>query len=137
VPGYAPVPEQQAVPGYGAGYQQEAYQQPPYQQQPYQQTAYQQPYPPVSLGIGSAKKDKWVAAVLAFLLGWCGIHKFYLGYKNEGIAMLVIGIVGAICTLGLGTFVIGVIAIIEAVRYLILTQEDFEQRYVINRRGWF
>jgi TM2 domain-containing membrane protein YozV len=37
------------------------------------------------------KKSKGVAAVLSFFLGWIGAHRFYLGYMNRGIMMLVIG----------------------------------------------
>jgi TM2 domain-containing membrane protein YozV len=94
-----------------------------------------QPVKPYT-GIGSVEKDKWVAAVLAFVLGWLGIHKFYLGYKNEGLAMLLVGTIGSLC-FGLGTLVMAVIGIIEAVRYVILTQEDFQNTYVKNRKGWF
>jgi TM2 domain-containing membrane protein YozV len=98
-------------------------------------TNYQYVPEPVWQGIGSAKKEKWVAAVLAFTLGCFGIHKFYLGYKSEGIAMILITVIGSLC-LGLGAFVMYIFALIEAVRYVTLTQEDFEQAYVINRKGW-
>jgi TM2 domain-containing membrane protein YozV len=98
-----------------------------YAQQPSSRTA----------GIGSAHKDKWVASILAFFLGALGIHKFYLGYKTEGIIMLVVSLVGGVCLLGLGTFVMMIIAYVEAVRYLILTQEDFEQVYVRGSKSWF
>jgi TM2 domain-containing membrane protein YozV len=30
-------------------------------------------------------KDKTIAILLAFFLGFCGIHKFYLGYNLAGI----------------------------------------------------
>eukprot|EP01030_Chromulinospumella_sphaerica_P025156 gene25156-25278_t len=36
----------------------------------------------------SGDKNKIVAALLAFFLGWLGIHKFYLGKTNAGIIML-------------------------------------------------
>ena len=35
------------------------------------------------------KKNKIVAALLAFFLGTLGIHKFYLGKTTAGIIMLV------------------------------------------------
>lgn len=113
-------------------------QQQPYTQQPYAQQQYVPPQTSSrTAGIGSAHKDKWVAAVLAFCLGMFGLHKFYLGYKNEGIIMLVVSLVGGICLLGLGFFVMTVIAYIEAVKYVILTQEDFERTYVVGSKGWF
>ena len=142
-PGFQPPPQPAdayAV-GSGAGQPQQnyGYAQP---QTPYEQGQPQTP-PPINsgynapyTGIGSPQKDKWVAVVLAFALGTLGIHKFYLGYKNEGIIMLVVSIVGAICTFGLGTMVMVVISYIEAVRYIILTQDDFQARYVIGRKGW-
>jgi TM2 domain-containing membrane protein YozV len=130
-PGYQGAPQPGAV-GSGAYQPQPDYGFAPPQTPPAANSGYSLPY----TGIGSAQKDKWVAAVLAFVLGSLGIHKFYLGYKNEGTIMLVISIVGAICTLGLGTAVMAVISLIEAVRYVILTQEDFQARYVIGRKGW-
>jgi TM2 domain-containing membrane protein YozV len=110
----------------------------PVDPQPNYQYAPPQPQPvqPQWQGLGSPFKDKWVAAVLAFFLGSLGIHKFYLGYKNEGIITLVITIVGS-CCFGIGPLVMWIIAIIEGVRYVTLTQQDFEQSYVINRKGWF
>ncbi|MDR3136882.1 MAG: NINE protein [Coriobacteriales bacterium] len=87
-------------------------------------------------GIGSPQKDKWVATVLAFTLGWLGIHKFYLGYRTEGLTMLLIALIAGLC-FGLGTIAMYVFAVIEAVHYIILTQEDFERTYVVGYKGWF
>ena len=87
-------------------------------------------------GFGSAKKEKWPAVILAFLLGFLGIHKFYLGYKNEGLAMLLISLIGGLC-FGIGTIVILVISYIEAAKYISLTEEDFDAVYVRGYKGWF
>src|SRR3989339_117497 len=46
--------------------------------------------------MAAGEKNKIVAAVLAFFLGWLGVHKFYLGYKKQGIIMAVIGGGGSI-----------------------------------------
>lgn len=125
-PQYAPQPAEPQAP----------YQQPGYQQQYAPQPQYQ-PAPQVRwTGIGSPQKEKWVAVVLAFFLGALGLHKFYLGYKTEGIIMLVVALAGSIC-LGLGYVVMSIIAIIEAVKYVILTQEDFERTYVYGSKSWF
>src|SRR4051794_18344083 len=35
-------------------------------------------------------KSRVTAGVLAILLGWLGVHRFYLGYKKTGIAMLLL-----------------------------------------------
>jgi TM2 domain-containing membrane protein YozV len=114
------------------------YSQQQYSQQQYAQQAQQaQSYQPSSAasGWGSAEKDKWVAAVLAFALGFLGIHKFYLGYKSEGMVMLLVSIIGSLCV-GLGPLVMTIIALIEAVKYVILTQEDFQATYVVGRKAW-
>jgi len=85
-------------------------------------------------GIGSAKKEKWPAAALAFVLGTFGIHKFYLGYKTEGLIMLLVTIIGS--CIAIGPIVMLVISLIEAVKYVTLTEEDFQETYVKGYRGW-
>jgi TM2 domain-containing membrane protein YozV len=111
---------------------------PQYGQQPYMGQPQVQVQGKVrSPGIGSAKKDKWVAFILGLPpFGALGIHKFYLGYKTEGIIMLVISLVGMVCTFGLGLLVMEIIALIEAVRYVTKTQEDFERTYIQDYKGW-
>lgn len=37
---------------------------------------------------GSKQKSKFVAGVLAVLLGTLGIHNFYLGYTSKGVVQL-------------------------------------------------
>ena len=110
---------------------------PTYQMPPQQQYAPQpQPQPKVrTQGIGSAKKQKWPAVILAFTVGWLGIHKFYLGYKSEGLVMLLVALIGSIC-FGLGLTAMLVIGYIEAVKYVTLTEEDFEATYISNYKGW-
>ncbi len=49
------------------------------------------------------ERSKWVSAILAFFLGGFGIHRYYLGYKKQGImqSCSVLGlIVGYICIFG-------------------------------------
>jgi len=66
-----------------------AYQQAP---PPYPQPPYQQPYPQPPMNVNNiymnnpvSDKNKWVAFVLAFFLGWLGIHRFYVGKIGTGI----------------------------------------------------
>lgn len=33
-------------------------------------------------------KDKWVAFILAILIGWLGVHRFYVGKVGTGILYL-------------------------------------------------
>jgi len=81
-------------------------------------------------------KNKIVAALLAFFLGPLGVHKFYLGYNGAGLAMLLISIFGIIL-LAIPTAIIGLIAFIEFIIYLVTDEEDFQERYVKNSRTWF
>lgn len=70
-----------------------------------------------------------IAGIFALILGGLGVHKFILGYTQEGIIQLIIGI----CTCGIG----GVIGFIEGIIYLVKTDEEFYQTYQANKRGWF
>jgi len=81
--------------------------------------------------------DKRIAAgICGILLGGLGIHKFIMGYTNEGIIMLVIQIVGwFLC--GIPSLVISVIGLIEGIMYLTKSDEEFAQTYIIGRKPWF
>ncbi len=110
--------------------QQQSYQQPP-QQQGYQQTQ-QQYYQPIA-----ETKDHVAAGLLAIFLGAFGVHKFYLGYNVAGFIMLGVSIIGGILTFSLAAWVMGVIAFIEGIIYLIKKQYEFDQIYVFNKKEWF
>jgi len=84
----------------------------------------------------SEGKSKIVAALLAFFLGGLGIHKFYLGCNTAGIIMLVL-FLGGFILLGIPTIIIGVIAFIEFIVYLIKSDDNFHQIYVENKKCWF
>jgi len=81
-------------------------------------------------------KSKIVAALLAFFLGGLGIHKFYLGCTTAGIIMLAVSILG-IFLAGLPTLIMGIIAFIEFIIYLIKSDEEFHRIYVENKKCWF
>ncbi len=87
------------------------------------------------LSIGENRK--LIAGLLGILLGWLGIHKFYLGYNTEGITMLVVSIAGYFLTCGIATSVMAVIGLIEGIMYLVKSDQEFEQTYIINKKGWF
>ena len=74
-----------------------------------------------------------LAGVLGILLGTLGIHKFVLGYQNEGLIMLLISIL----TWGIGAGAIGLIGLIEGIIYLTKSDEEFYHIYQENKRGWF
>jgi TM2 domain-containing membrane protein YozV len=84
--------------------------------------AWNTPYPKAQ-----PENKKIVAGVLAIVLGGLGIHKFILGYTQEGIIQLLIGL----CGVG---YIIG---IIEGIIYLTKTDEEFYQTYQVGKRGWF
>lgn len=76
---------------------------------------------------------KILAGVLGIVLGGLGIHKFVLGYNTEGIIMLVV----TVATCGFGGAVMGIIGLIEGIIYLTMSDEEFVETYITNKRGWF
>jgi len=84
--------------------------------------AWNTPYPKAQ-----PENKKIIAGVLAIVLGGLGIHKFILGYTQEGIIQLLIGL----CGIG------SLIGIIEGIIYLTKTDEEFYQTYQVGKKGWF
>ena len=66
-----------------------------------------------------ASKSRITAALLAFFLGGIGIHKFYLGKALQGFLYLIF------CW----TFIPAVIAFIEFVMYICMSDEKFAEKY--------
>jgi len=95
-----------------------------------QQGQYQ---PPPSPSGAYAPKSRTVAGVLGLLLGGWGVHKFYLGYTNEGLILLAGNLLWVI---GLG-WIPNVIGFVEGIIYLTKTDADFQQTYVSSRKPWF
>lgn len=69
------------------------------------------------------ERNRFIAAVIAFFFGTLGIHRFYLGRTGSGIAMLVLT-----CTL-VGLLVSGPWALVDAIRYLLMSDQEFAARY--------
>jgi TM2 domain-containing membrane protein YozV len=76
------------------------------------------------------ESKKIVAGILAILVGWLGVHKFFLGYTTAGIIQLVIGII----TCGLISWIIG---LVEGIIYLTKSDEEFIQTYQVGKKEWF
>jgi TM2 domain-containing membrane protein YozV len=74
-----------------------------------------------------------ITGVLAILLGPLGIHKFILGYQNEGLIMLLVSIL----TCGIGAGIMGLIGLIEGIIYLSKSDEEFYFIYQKNKKTWF
>lgn len=73
------------------------------------------------------ERSKWVAAILAFFLGGFGIHRYYLGYKKQGImqSCSIAGlIVGYICIFE-GTFALAIPCFIYSAVMMIWALVDF------------
>ncbi|WP_310993499.1 TM2 domain-containing protein [Aequorivita marina] len=75
------------------------------------------------------ENKKILAGILAIVIGSLGIHKFILGYTQEGIIQIVITFV----TCGIG----GIIPLIEGIIYLTKSDEEFYQTYQVGKKGWF
>lgn len=69
------------------------------------------------------KKDKLTATILAFALGFLGIHRFYLTQNSMGIGY----ILGSLTIIGI--FVTAIIAFVDFVGLLVMSEEDFNRRY--------
>ncbi len=77
--------------------------------------------PPPS--VGRTDRNRFVAALLAFFLGLLGAHRFYTGRTGSGIVMLVLTITVV------GMLVSAPWSLIDAIRYLIMSDREFAERY--------
>ena len=73
------------------------------------------------------KNKKRVAGILGILLGGFGAHRFYLGDTTGGIIRLLLS---CVC-------VGGIIGLIEGIMYLMKTEEQFYQEYIVQKKAWF
>lgn len=69
-------------------------------------------------------RNKVVAALLAFFLGVLGVDMFYLGKNTEGVIYLLVSLLTCV-----GSVVIGVISLVHMVQYLMMTDEEFDEKY--------
>ena len=82
-------------------------------------------------------RDRRVAGVLAMALGAFGMHKFYLGYHDQGFILLLATILLGLVSFGLGIFAIWMVAFTEGMNYFSLSQQEFERIYVEGTHNWF
>ncbi len=73
------------------------------------------------------------AAICGILLGALGIHKFILGYKKEGLIMLLVSLL----SMGFLAWVMSIIGLIEGILYLTKPDQEFVATYVTSKKGWF
>jgi TM2 domain-containing membrane protein YozV len=119
-------------------------------QNPQNQQMQQQPmYQGNAQQVPGADK-KMIAGILGIAMGVLGlgfgVHKFILGYKNEGLIMLAAYFVpialtivscGILFPLLFITMIPGIIGIIEGIIYLTKSDEEFVQTYIVNKKPWF
>ena len=117
--------------------QQPNYQIPPanYQQNsfgtPYQ-NQYGQPPNPYPRGYSmTPPKSKLAAGLLAFFLGYLGIHRFYLGYNTIGTIMLVLFVVVGPLTCFVTSAAVAVWALVEAILIFSSNFQDADGRDLI------
>ena len=86
---------------------------------------------------------KILAGILGIVLGGLGIHKFVLGYTQEGVILIgayVVALVIAMVTCGIGVPLVlipSVVGLIEGIIYLTKSDEEFVQTYIVNKKPWF
>lgn len=68
-------------------------------------------------------KSRIVYGILAILLGWLGVHKFYLGQVGQGIGYLLLSCI----------FLGGILGLITGIMALIKSDEEFHQKYVVEK----
>ena len=82
----------------------------------------------------ASESNRVVAGVCALLVGSLGIHKFILGYHTAGITMLLVSIVGC-CFFG--ATVMHIIALVEGITYLSMSEKDFQRIHGKRMKPWF
>lgn len=97
------------------------------QQAPNQQAYNQQPNyaygrPPGVFDEGPSGKSRGVAGLLAILLGYLGVHYFYVGKVGGGLICILLSII----TCGIWW----IITLIQGIMLLTMTQEEFERKWV-------
>lgn len=94
--------------------------------------------PPGMLGLSEINQKKIIAGILAILVGGLGIHGFYIGNNRMGITFLVIALISlplACLYIGyLGIIALNVISTIQGVIYLISSDHDYYQKYMVEKR---
>ena len=75
---------------------------------------------------GPSGKSRGIAGLLAILMGWCGLHYFYIGKTNAGILFLLI----AVLSCGIFATITTIVSIIQGVLFFTSTQEEFEFKWV-------
>ena len=80
-------------------------------------------------------KRKQTAAILAFLLGFSGIHRFYLGQRFRGFLYAFASFVALMMTIEEGfpaIAIMGMVTLVDAILFAVMPQVDFDRKYNKN-----
>jgi len=87
-----------------------------------------------SLEISALKSKRLSAGLCGILLGGFGVHKFILGYNQQGYIYLG-AFIGTFC---FGGFIlVSVLALVEGIIYLSMPIDQFKRTYIENKKEWF
>ena len=129
----APSFPQASTPGYDQANAAPGAQQPVYGQPAYGQPAFGQPafgQPAFGQGAYATPPKQWIVALLlAFFVGFVGVHNFYLGYTGKALFQLL----GTLLTCGILAFPIAIWAFIEGI--LILVARPGEAPWGVDASG--
>lgn len=70
-------------------------------------------------------KDKMIAGILGILLGYFGVHHFYLGSTTAGVIYLCVTLFSCSAL----SPIPGVLGLIEGILLLMMSDDDFNARY--------
>ncbi len=87
--------------------------------------------------LGRRPVNRLVAGGLALFLGAFGFHKFYLGYTRQGLALLIVSLISLKLFWGILAGLAAFVGALEAIGYLVRTDEQFEAMHRDRRRPWF
>jgi len=79
------------------------------------------------------ESNRQTVGLLAILVGALGIHKFVLGNNTPGLIMLLVSLFAC----GVGWPVMMAVGMVEGVRYLRISDAEFYQTYIVDKKGWF
>ena len=84
--------------------------------------------------ISDLKSKRLSAGLCAILLGGFGVHKFILGYNQQGYIYLG-AFIGTFC---FGGFLfVSLLALVEGIIYLTMPIDQFKRTYIDNKKEWF
>lgn len=91
-------------------------------------TTYTQPIGNGVFDNGPSGRSRGVAALLAILLGYLGIHYFYIGKNTAGIICLLLSIFSC----GIAATLLCIMGLIQGILMLTMSEQEFESRYVYS-----